>query len=100
MRTLAVVGPSNSGKTTLLAALAAHLVSRGSRVGAIKHTHHTLNQRPEGDTERLAASGCEPVILAGDREAVVFEKYGTRLIRFEEAEDLLAIFDCDVILIE
>ena len=70
MRALAVTGWSGSGKTTLLVALIKHCVARGERVAAIKHTHHEINDRNEGDTARFLEAGASQVILTNDREAI------------------------------
>ena len=72
MRVAAVTGLSGSGKTTLIEALIRFYVARGERVAAIKHTHHALNGENRGDTARFLAAGAEPVILAGDREAMIW----------------------------
>jgi molybdopterin-guanine dinucleotide biosynthesis protein MobB len=100
MRVAAFTGHSGSGKTTAIVALIGHYVAQGLRVGAIKHTHHELNERDEGDTAQMRRAGAGPVVLAGDREAVIFN--GTaRRVRFSAPEDLLAHFsDCDIVLIE
>ena len=100
MRVAAVTGPSKSGKTTLLTALIQYFVARGDRVGAIKHTHHPLNERIEGDTARLAAAGGEPVILAGEGEAVVFRGSNAERIRYEDPKELLEILGTDIVFIE
>src|SRR5438105_327451 len=72
MRVAAFVGPSNSGKTTLIAALIRHFVTEGRSVSAIKHTHHPLNQEHRGDTATFGDAGADPVILADDRHAILF----------------------------
>jgi molybdopterin-guanine dinucleotide biosynthesis protein B len=100
MRVAAVTGASNSGKTTLLAALIQYFVARGDRVGAIKHTHHPLNEHIQGDTARLAAAGGEPVILAGDGEAVIFRGSTAERFRYADPEELLRILGTDIAFIE
>ena len=100
MRVAAVTGVSNSGKTTLLTALIQYFVARGDRVGAIKHTHHPLNEHIQGDTARLAAAGGEPVILAGDGEAVVFRGSTAERIRYVDPEELLTVLGTDIVFIE
>lgn len=62
---LAVVGWSNSGKTTLLARLVPELRQRGLRVGVVKHSSHPHPLHPEGtDTARYAGAGAELVAFA------------------------------------
>lgn len=97
MRIVAITGFSGSGKTTLVVQLIEHLVRDGFRVGAIKHTHHPVNDGDRGDTARFRRAGADPVILAGDGEAVL-----NRAMRIEYAapEELLAYFATDVVVIE
>lgn len=71
MRVAAVTGLSGSGKTTLIESLIRRYVAAGTRVAAIKHTHHPLNDEDRGDTARFRAAGAEPVIFAGDGEAIL-----------------------------
>ncbi len=96
----AIVGPSGSGKTTLIRELIRIFVEEGKRVGAIKHSHHPLNEERRGDTKRFADAGADPVIFAGNGEAVVFERDGTRRITFASPDDLLREFRTDVVIIE
>lgn len=100
MRIAAITGFSGAGKTTLITQLIARYVAEGLRVGAIKHTHHHLNEENRGDTARMRAAGAEPVILAGPGEAVIFRASGTSRVRYERPRDLLAQFDHDVVLVE
>ena len=96
----AVTGYSGAGKTTLLVQLIARYVAQGLRVGAIKHTHHHLNEENRGDTARFRAAGADPVILAGPGQAVIFRPEGTERVPYERPRDLLAYFDHDVVLVE
>jgi len=100
MRVAAITGWSGSGKTTLIVELIARLVAKGVRVAAIKHTHHPLNDRDEGDTARFRAAGAHPVILAGDREAVVFAENATRVAYDDPRELLTHSNNADVVLVE
>lgn len=100
MKVAAITGFSGAGKTTLLTQLIARYVSQGLRVGAIKHTHHPVNEENRGDTARMRAAGADPVILAGRGEAVVFRANGTSRIIYERPSDLLEHFAHDVVLVE
>lgn len=100
MRVAAITGYSGAGKTTILTQLIARYVAEGLRVGAIKHTHHHLNEENRGDTARMRAAGAEPVILAGPGEAVIFRAGGTSRVRYERPRDLLEHFDHDIVLVE
>lgn len=96
----ALVGRSGSGKSTAIVALIVHFRSRGFTVGAIKHTHHPLNEEHRGDTGRFRDAGADPVILARGDEAVIFSSTGTRRVRFSSPEDLVQHFRTDVVLVE
>jgi molybdopterin-guanine dinucleotide biosynthesis protein B len=97
VKAVAITGWSGSGKTTLIVELIARLVARGKRVAAIKHTHHALNDRNEGDTARFRNAGADPVMLAGDGEAIV---NGAR-VPYSDPRELLAHIDgADIVLIE
>src|SRR5258706_16024955 len=85
----AIVGPSGSGKTTLIESLIRLYRERGLRVGAIKHTHHILNDRDEGDTSRFLRAGAMPVIFASDDEVIV-SPAGQR-VRYDSPLALLAL---------
>ncbi len=100
MKVAAITGYSGAGKTTLISALIRRYIEEGLRVGAIKHTHHPLNEENRGDTARFRAAGAEPVILAGAGEAVIFLAAGTMRVTFGTPRDLLLHFDTDVVLVE
>jgi molybdopterin-guanine dinucleotide biosynthesis protein MobB len=71
---ISLVGRKNSGKTTLLVALAAELLARGLRVASMKHGHHDFEFDQEGrDSWRhFHEGGVEAVIMAsGDRIGLV-----------------------------
>ena len=98
-RVAALVGRSGSGKTTLVTELIRRFCAAGRSVGAIKHTHHSLNYEDRGDTAKFRAAGANPVILAGTGEAVVFADKPRR-VTFEEPADLLTLLPVDIVLIE
>lgn len=94
-------GPSGSGKTTRFVELIRAAVAEGRSVGAIKHTHHPLNEETRGDTAKFLAAGARPVILAGNGEAVVFDSAtSTRRVAYGEPSDLLAHFATDLVVVE
>jgi molybdopterin-guanine dinucleotide biosynthesis protein MobB len=99
-RVAAIVGSSGAGKSTLLAQLIGVLVSEGLTVGAIKHTHHPLNEERRGDTARFQDAGANPVLLAGTGEAVVFSDRSPLRITFSEPEELIRHVPCEVVLVE
>ena len=100
MKVAAITGFSGAGKTTLIVQLIERYVAQGLRVGAIKHTHHHLNEENRGDTARFRAAGADPVVLAGPGQAVIFSNAGTFRATYERPRDLLVHFDHDVVLVE
>ncbi len=86
MRLISVVGKKNSGKTTLVVALAAEFTRRGKRVGTLKHGTHPATLDAEGtDTWRHFHEGM------ADR--VVLESSGLRVLfqRVEDAADPIVL---------
>jgi len=101
MRVAAITGVSGAGKTTLIVALIRRFVAAGERVGAIKHTHHVLNEERRGDTGAFLDAGAEPVVFAGNGEAVVFRHNGVARAQYADERELLQFFGGDdVVLIE
>ena len=101
MKVAAITGVSGAGKTTLIVALIRRFVAAGERVGAIKHTHHVLNEERRGDTGAFLDAGAEPVVFAGNGEAVVFRHNGVARARYADERDLLQFFGGDdVVLVE
>ena len=101
MKVAAITGFSGAGKTTLIVALIRRFLAAGARVGAIKHTHHVLNEEHRGDTGAFLDAGAEPVVFAGRGEAVVFRHSGIMRVRFDDERELLQQFgDDDVVLVE
>ena len=100
MRVEAFAGPSGSGKTTRICERIRIAVANGERAGAIKHTHHPLNDDDRGDSARFRAAGADPVILAGDRDAVVFHGSDIHHVPFDDPRELLDQFDADVVFVE
>lgn len=101
MRVAAIAGRSGSGKTTLIVELIRRYVAAGKRAGAIKHTHHPLNDERRGDTFAFEQAGAEPVVLASAGEAVIFRRDGTERATYTNERDLLAHFTAaDVVLVE
>ncbi|MEK6375731.1 MAG: molybdopterin-guanine dinucleotide biosynthesis protein MobB [Acidobacteriota bacterium] len=100
MEVIAISGPSGSGKTTRLVELIRTSLAAGRSVGAIKHTHHPLNEDDRGDTAAFLAAGARPVILAGDGEAVVFDGASTKRVAYAEPQDLLVHCTSDVVVVE
>ena len=77
---VSVVGRKNSGKTTLVVALAAELRRRGLRVASVKHGHHRMEiDRPGSASWRH--------IHEGEVEAVMLVSAGKVALVTREAEE-------------
>jgi len=71
---IAVVGYSNSGKTTLIVKLVKELKSRGFRIATIKHHHETISlDVPGKDTWKYSAAGADIVVLASPGSVNIIE---------------------------
>lgn len=74
---VSVVGKKNSGKTSLVVALAAELKRRGSRIASIKHGHHHFDiDQPGRDSWRHFHEGeVEAVLLASSHKIALIERF-------------------------
>ncbi len=70
---LGIVGDRNSGKTTLVEALARNLVELGYHVATVKHTshEHTFDQ-PGKDSHRHRRAGTGMTLAISDSELALF----------------------------
>lgn len=73
---VAVLGHSDSGKTTLIERLVPELGRRGLVVAVVKHVHHgdVEPDVPGKDTWRHQQAGATPVILYGPTQLVVYRR--------------------------
>jgi molybdopterin-guanine dinucleotide biosynthesis adapter protein len=69
---VAIVGNSNTGKTTLIEKLIPDLKQRGYTVGTLKHTHHGFHLDKRGkDTWRHQAAGADTVVAVSPRRIAI-----------------------------
>ena len=92
MRAVGIIGYKNSGKTTLVIALARELIKRGHRVGTVKHASGGLDLLG-GDTAKHRAVVEQAGAISSEESAVFFR--GAKNL-----EELLAHIDADFVLIE
>lgn len=71
---VAIVGKSESGKTTLIEKLITEFKDRGYRVAAVKHSHHHVDLDVEGkDTWRFMRAGSVATIISSPLRFTVFK---------------------------
>ncbi len=93
------VGYSDSGKTTLVTALIAHLSQQGWRIGAVKHHRHTFEIDHEGkDSWRFTRAGARKTIITGPRQTALVERTEEQRPLDELANEYLK--GLDLILVE
>jgi len=99
---IAIIGYSNSGKTTLIEALVPVLKSRGYRVGTIKHTHHFPEpDSPGKDSWRHFEAGSDTAMLASDTTLAMIKHRRLTARSDEGLGELAAYFgDVDVVIAE
>lgn len=96
---VAIVGVSNSGKTTLIEKLLPLLGARGLRCGTIKHDAHRFEvDHPGKDSYRHREAGAEVAVICGDGKLVVQRRVqGTPP---PEAIVAACMADLDLVLVE
>ena len=100
MKTIAVIGSKNSGKTTLVSKLVNYFSSQSIKVGVIKHAHHSFEiDHPNTDSYKIRKSGAYKTTIISDKRLAFIEE------RVNENEiDLNSLMDmnkgCDVIILE
>ena len=99
MKVVLVLGPKDSGKTSVARLLIECLRSAGLRVVAVKHTHredHVL-EPPETDTGRMWAAGVEAVALISPSAVRIVAR---RTAGLREVARLLSPLGPDVVVAE
>jgi len=100
VKTIAVIGSKNSGKTTLVSKLVNYFSSQSIKVGVIKHAHHSFEiDHPNTDSYKIRKSGAYKTTIISDKRLAFIEE------RVNENEiDLNSLMDmnegCDVIIFE
>ncbi|MEE8414017.1 MAG: molybdopterin-guanine dinucleotide biosynthesis protein B [Dehalococcoidales bacterium] len=96
---VAIIGSSNSGKTTLIEKLIPELKSRGYRVATVKHAHHgVILDEPGKDSWRHIQAGSEATALIS-QDRLMLIKPVTPDITLDEISQLFGE-DSDIILAE
>ena len=100
MKTIAVIGSKNSGKTTLVSKLVNYFSSQSIKVGVIKHAHHSFEiDHPNTDSYKIRKSGAYKTTIVSDKRLAFIEERAN-----ENEIDLNSLMDmnegCDVIIFE
>ncbi|MBM3271504.1 MAG: molybdopterin-guanine dinucleotide biosynthesis protein B [Candidatus Sericytochromatia bacterium] len=96
---VAIVGVSNSGKTTLIEQLLPLLRARGLRVGTLKHNSHDFAiDYPGKDTWRHREAGAEVVVIANEGKVAAIRNVRACPSPAELIADYMA--DLDLVLVE
>jgi|TARA_Y100000031_G_scaffold50944_1_gene58502 molybdopterin-guanine dinucleotide biosynthesis protein B len=99
---LAIIGTSNTGKTSIIEYLVTNLVKKGLTIGSAKHVHHPdFSIDLDGkDTWRHANAGSKRVVcLSEDEVAIIRKEKGPEY----KLEDILKLFqdeEFDLIILE
>ena len=99
MKTIAVIGWKNSGKTTLVSRLVAHLRKKKFKVGVVKHAHHTFDiDHPNTDSYKIRQAGSyKTTIVSEKRLAHIEEKFSSEI----DIEELIKLNNgCDILIFE
>ena len=99
MKTIAVIGWKNSGKTTLVSRLVAHLRKKKFKLGVIKHAHHSFDiDHPNTDSYKIREAGSyKTTVVSEKRLAHIEEKISSEI----DIEELIKLNKgCDILIFE
>ncbi len=92
---------SGTGKTTLLKKLIPLLRARGTRIGVVKHTHHSIEMdEPGKDSYELRMAGAQELILASGKRWILTIEQDEDEPSLQEVVDRLDQDRLDLILVE
>jgi len=100
--TIAVVGTSKSGKTTLIEYLISHFSKEGLKIGTVKHVHHagfSIDVKGK-DTWRHSQAGAKIVVTVAPRETAIIKKVEAFYHNLEKILDLIKDEKLDLLIIE
>ena len=99
MKTIAVIGWKNSGKTTLVSKLVTHLRDKKLKVGVVKHAHHTFDiDRPNTDSYKIREAGSYKTTIVSEKRLAHIEEKISSEIDIEELIELNK--GCDILIFE
>ena len=99
VKTIAVIGWKNSGKTTLVSNLVKFYKEKKIKVGVVKHSHHSFDiDHPNTDSYKIRKSGAYKTTLVSDKRLALMEEKITPDIHLGSLIDLNK--DCDLLIFE
>ena len=99
MKTIAVIGWKNSGKTTLVSNLVKFYKEKKIKIGVVKHAHHSFDiDHPNTDSYKIRKSGAYKTTLVSDKRLALMEEKITPDIHLGSLIDLNK--DCDLLIFE
>jgi len=91
---VAIVGKSDSGKTTLVEKVVPELIKLGLRVGTVKHDAHSFEiDHPGKDSWRHGQAGAEAYVIASPERLAFIQKLSVELELVEIVERFYQGFD-------
>ena len=99
MKTIAVIGWKNSGKTTLVSNLVKFFKEKKIKVGVVKHAHHSFDiDHLNTDSYKIRKSGAYKTTLVSNKRLALMEEKITPDIHLGSLIDLNK--DCDLLIFE
>ena len=99
MKTIAVIGWKNSGKTTLVSRLVTHLRKKKFKVGVVKHAHHSFDiDHPNTDSYKIREAGSYKTTIVSEKRLAHIEEKISSEINIEELIKLNK--GCDILIFE
>ena len=99
MKTIAVIGWKNSGKTTLVSNLVKFFKEKKIKVGVVKHAHHSFDiDHPNTDSYKIRKSGAYKTTLVSDKRLAFIEEKAESDINLERLVEINK--DCDLLIFE
>ena len=99
MKTIAVIGWKNSGKTTLVSNLVKFYKEKKIKVGVVKHAHHSFDiDHPNTDSYKIRKSGAYKTTLVSDKRLALIEEKIEPQINLDSLIEINK--DCDLIIFE
>ena len=99
MKTIAVIGWKNSGKTTLVSNLVKFYKEKKIKVGVVKHAHHSFDiDHPNTDSYKIRKSGAYKTTLVSDKRLALIEEKIESHINLDSLIEINK--DCDLIIFE